>query len=150
MGAGLELEARRRDGSTFPVEISLTLLSTGTGNMVIATVRNITERKAFDQVRSEVTHFREVARIVSLHRDLTTVASLGAGVSGIAQALERVTNYAVAIEDPDGTVLAHTEPLKPESVLPPGPQRRRLLSAAGHAEAFRHGPRLIAVARPER
>jgi PAS domain S-box-containing protein len=149
MGIGLDLEARRHDGSTFPVEISLTPLSTDTGDMVIATVWDITERKAFAEARVELTRFRDIAEIVSLHRDLTTAASSGEGLLGIARALERAVNWPVVIEDPDGTVLAWTESLKAEPTFPPSPERRQRLSDAHHAEAFRHGPRLIAVARPD-
>jgi two-component system cell cycle sensor histidine kinase/response regulator CckA len=46
MGIGLDLAGRRRDGSTFPVEISLAPVDTPDGRLVYATVVDITARKA--------------------------------------------------------------------------------------------------------
>ena len=42
---GRELSARRRDGSEFPVEISLSAMRTAAGATVSASIRDITERK---------------------------------------------------------------------------------------------------------
>jgi PAS domain-containing protein len=46
LGHGLEVLARRRDGTEFPVEVSLSLLEVGAETLVLSAIRDIGRKRA--------------------------------------------------------------------------------------------------------
>ena len=98
MGVGLDLNARRRDGATIPVEISLTPLSTDSGDMVIATVRDISERQA---IAGEQAALRRVATLVARG---VPPEEMFAGVTAEAGRVLDADFTSLARYDPDGRV----------------------------------------------
>ncbi len=80
MGAGMQLAGRRRDGTTFPAEITLSAVDTGDGPLAMAAVRDVTQhRQQTDDLERACRNLESFA--YSVAHDLRTPLRALAGFS---------------------------------------------------------------------
>jgi len=90
MGSGLDLTGRHRDGTEIPVDISLSHFDTVDGPLVIASVRDMTERKKAEEGRLRA---ERMSAVVEFSGEAILSSTLDGLVTSYNRAAEQLFGY---------------------------------------------------------
>ena len=155
IGIGREAVGRRKDGTEFPIDISVSEVISGGEHEFTAIIKDLTEKKRTEAELQEREAEARYQREQLTH--LTRISTLGEMAAGIAheinQPLTAIASYAQACQrllgsaDPDSALLNDTLVKIAEQARRGGDIIRRVRSMATHRRAQRQSTDINAVVR---